>query len=62
MEVVHGIAIPRQDMQTSHEEADLIMVQQAYKSVVNTRSNVVSIISDGTYFFFSSVTFIGDWH
>ena len=48
MKVVNGIAIPRQDMQTSHEEEDLVMVQQAYKSVLNKRSNVVSIISDDT--------------
>ena len=48
MEVVNGIAIPQQDMQTSHKEADLMLLKQAYKSVVNMRSNVVSIISNDT--------------
>ena len=32
-EVSHGVAIQRQDLRTFHEEADLIMVQQAHKAV-----------------------------
>ena len=48
IEVKHGIAIARDDIRTTHEEADLIMVQQAYQSVLNHITEIVSVISDDT--------------
>ena len=30
LQVTHGLTIPRHDLRTTHEEADLIIVQQCY--------------------------------
>ena len=48
IEVKQGIALTRDDIQTTHEEADLIMVQQAYQPVLYYGTKIVSIISDDT--------------
>ena len=42
-----GITIQREDLQTSHEEEDL-MVQQALKSILNKSTDVVSVVCDDT--------------
>ena len=47
-EITRGIAIERQDPKTSHEEADLIMVQQIYQKVLDHQVDIVSIICDDT--------------
>ena len=59
IQIQNGVVITRYDLQTTHEEADLILVQQAYKSVLENKTNFVTIISDDTdvfvllsYFYF----------
>ena len=47
-EVSHGVAIQRQDLRTRHEEADLIMVQQAYKAVLDHGADSVYVLCDDT--------------
>ena len=48
IEVKNGIAITRDDLRTTHEEADLILVQQAYGYIREHETNSVSIICDDT--------------
>ena len=45
-EVSHGVAIQRQDLLTLHEEADLIMVQQAYKAALDHGADSVYVLCD----------------
>ena len=47
-EITNSNFIQRDDLQTTHEEPDLIMVQQAYKSVLNNGTNIVSVLCDDT--------------
>ena len=47
-ELTRGIAIERQDLKTLHEEADLIMVQQAYQKVLDHQVDIVFVICDET--------------
>ena len=47
-EITRGIAIERQDLKTSHEESDLIMVQQGYQKVLDHQVDIVSLICDDT--------------
>ena len=48
IEITRGIAIERQDLKTSHEEADSIIVQQAYQAVLDHQFDIVSVICDDT--------------
>ena len=43
-----GFASPRHDLRTTHEEADLILVQRCYKSLETDGYKAVRIISDDT--------------
>ena len=43
-----GLTIPRHDLTTTHEEADLITVQQCYGLVYKEGCDAVTIISDDT--------------
>ena len=56
IELKHGIAITRDDIQTTHEEADLIMVQQAYQSVLNHGTKIVSVMTPPFLSFFFIIT------
>ena len=47
-EITLWAAIERQDLKTSHEEADLIMVQQAYRKILHRQVDIVSIICNNT--------------
>ena len=47
-EIFNGTAIDHNDLKTSHGEADVIMVQQAYKKVLNHGTYSVSILCDDT--------------
>ena len=47
-EIICGVAIERKDPKTSHEEIDIIMVQQAYQKVLNQRVDIVPVICDNT--------------
>ena len=47
-EITRGIATERQDLKTSHEEADLLTVQQAYQKVLNHQVDTASVICDDT--------------
>ncbi len=48
MQVTQGLNIPRHDLKTTHEEADLIIIQQCYGLIFNSGCNSVTIISDDT--------------
>ena len=47
-EKTHGTAIERRDLKASHEEADLIMVQQTYENVLDYQVDIVYVICDDT--------------
>ena len=47
-EITSGVAIERKDPKMSHEEIDIIMVQQAYQKVLNQRVDIVPVICDNT--------------
>ena len=42
-EITCGIGTERQDLKTLNEEADLIMMQQAYKKVLDHQVDIVSV-------------------
>ncbi len=48
MQVTQGLNIPRHDLKTTHEEADLIIIQQCYGLIFDSGCNSVTIISDDT--------------
>ena len=48
IEVTAGNIIQREDLTTTHEEADVIIVQQCYKVIESGGSTIVKIISDDT--------------
>ena len=48
IEITAGSFIQREDLRTTHEEADVIMVQQCYKLILNGGSTIIKIISDDT--------------
>ena len=47
-ELTRGSDIERQDLKASHEEANLIVVQQAYKKVLGHQIDILSVICDDT--------------
>ena len=47
-EVSHGVAVQRQDLRTLHEEANLMMVRQAYKAVLDYGADSVYVLCDDT--------------
>ena len=47
-QVTVGITFFRDDLRTTHEEADLIIVQQCYRFVDNDSCDAVKVISDDT--------------
>ena len=57
VEVKHGVIINRNDLRTTHEEADLIMVQQAYRYILDNDTKIVTVISDDTDVFVLLVYF-----
>ncbi len=48
MQVTQGLNIPRHDLKTTHEEADLIIIQQCYGLIFDSGCNSVTTISDDT--------------
>ena len=44
----NGVAINRDDLKTTQEEADLILEQQAYQYVLDNWTSTVSVISENT--------------
>ena len=48
LEITAGSLNQREDLRTTHEEADVIMIQQCYKLIHNGGSTIVKIISDDT--------------
>ena len=49
VQISHGVVIYREDISTSHEEADCIIVQQAM--MASEYQQGVSVIADDTYVF-----------
>ena len=47
----YGLTIPRQDPRTTHEEADMIIVQQCYGLIFDAGCVEVTIVSDDTNVF-----------
>ena len=48
VQVTHGLTNPRHDLRTTHEEADLIIVQQCYGLLFDAGCDEVTIVSDDT--------------
>ena len=48
MEVKDGLIIERKDLTTTHEEDDVIMVQQAYKSALDSVTKSICVVCDDT--------------
>ena len=46
MEVNDGLIIERKDLTTNHEEADVILVQQAYKSALDSATKSICVVCD----------------
>ena len=57
MEVNDGLIIERKDLTTTHEEADAIMVQQAYKSALDSATKSICVVCDHTDVFILLVYF-----
>ena len=53
----NGVAVNRHDIQTTHGKADLILVQQAYRSVLDDGTRIVWVVSDDTDVFVLLVYF-----
>ena len=48
VEIYRGVVINRDDMATSHEEADVVVVQQAMNAILHHGYNEIKVISDDT--------------
>ena len=57
MEVNDGLIIERKDLTTTYEEADMIMVQQAYKSALESATKWICVVCDDTDVFILLVYF-----
>ena len=57
MEVNDGLIIERKDLTTTYEEADVIMVQQAYKSALDSATKSICVVCDDTDVFILLVYF-----
>ena len=56
LQVTHGLTIPRHDLRTTQEEADLIIVQQCYGLIFDAGCDEVTIVFDDTDVFVLAVT------
>ena len=60
-QVQNGLIIERTDLSATHEEADVIMVQQAYQFILDAVIKSICVICDDTYVFVLLVLFIRKW-
>ena len=61
VEVNRGLIIERNDLPTTNEEADVIIVQQAYHSLTEAAVRSIQVICDDTDVFILWPTFTINW-